>query len=190
VGLHAVDAAAISPGADVLIIGGGPVGLACAIWARHFGAREVVVSDYVEGRRNMAAQIGATALIDPGKEEVASAFERIAGSAPGLIFECVGRPGVIQDSIGLVKRGGKVLSAGMCMEPDSILPMIGGVKEATVQFVSYYRRGDYTLTLDMLRAERINPQPMVTDRIGLDALPAVFEALRKPSTQCKVIVEP
>jgi len=31
---------------------------------------------------------------------------------------------------------------------------------------------------------------MVTDRIGLDALPAAFEALRKPSTECKVLVEP
>jgi (R,R)-butanediol dehydrogenase/meso-butanediol dehydrogenase/diacetyl reductase len=190
VGLHAVDAAGIKNGEDVLVLGGGPVGLACAIWARHFGAREVVVSDYVEGRRNMAAQIGATALIDPGQEEVAPAFERIAGGPPSLIFECVGRPGVIQDCIGMVKRGGKVLAAGMCMQPDNILPMIGGVKEATVQFVSYYRRGDYALTVDMLRAERIDPSPMVTDRIPLDALPDAFEALRKPSTQCKVIVEP
>jgi (R,R)-butanediol dehydrogenase/meso-butanediol dehydrogenase/diacetyl reductase len=42
----------------------------------------------------------------------------------------------------------------------------------------------------LLRAERIDPHPMVTDRITLDALPEAFEALRKPSTQCKVIVEP
>ena len=42
----------------------------------------------------------------------------------------------------------------------------------------------------LLRAERIDPHQMVTDRITLDALPEAFEALRKPSTQCKVIVEP
>ena len=45
-------------------------------------------------------------------------------------------------------------------------------------------------TLKAHRAERIDPQPMVTDRIGLEALPDAFEALRAPEGQCKVIVEP
>ena len=57
-------------------------------------------------------------------------------------------------------------------------------------FVAYYRRQDFALTLHMLSAERIDPQPMVTKRVGLDELPDAFEALRKPVDQCKVIVEP
>jgi (R,R)-butanediol dehydrogenase/meso-butanediol dehydrogenase/diacetyl reductase len=31
---------------------------------------------------------------------------------------------------------------------------------------------------------------MVTDLVGLDAMPAAFEALRQRSTQCKVLVDP
>jgi (R,R)-butanediol dehydrogenase/meso-butanediol dehydrogenase/diacetyl reductase len=42
----------------------------------------------------------------------------------------------------------------------------------------------------MLAAERIDPIPMITDRITLEALPAAFEALRNPSSECKVIVQP
>lgn len=190
VGLHAVDAAGIASGEDVLVLGAGPVGLSCAIWARHMGAREVVVSDFVASRRAMATKLGATSLIDPGQEDVSQAYQRITGHEPGMIFECVGRPGVIQSCVDMMRRGGKVLAAGMCMQPDSLLPALGGVKEATIQFVSYYRRSDYELTVDMLRAERVDPLPMVTDRIDLDALPEAFEALRKPSTQCKVLVEP
>ena len=190
VGLHAVDRAGVAAGEDVLVIGGGPVGLACALWARQLGAGEVVVSDFVESRREMATQIGASALIDPDAEEVPAAFERITGHAPTMIFECVGRPGVIQDGLAMLERGGKVLAAGVCMQPDHFMPVVGSVKNATLQFVSYYRRQDYELTLDMLRSERIDPLPLVTDRISLDALPDAFEALRKPSTQCKVIVEP
>ena len=70
------------------------------------------------------------------------------------------------------------------------MPVLSGVKELTIQFVSYYRFGDFALTVDMLGAGRIDPAPMVTDRIGLDTLPTAFEALRKPSSQCTVIVEP
>lgn len=190
VGLHAVDAAGIGSGEDVLVLGGGPVGLAVAIWARQLGAREIVVSDYVESRRAMALRMGATAVIDPGSEEVADAYRKASGRAPRMIFECVGLPGVLQDCVNLLERGGKILGAGMCMQPDQFLPVIAGVKEATLHFVSYYRRRDFELTLDMLRAERIDPQPLVTDRIDLDRLPEAFEALRKPSRQCKVIVEP
>jgi (R,R)-butanediol dehydrogenase/meso-butanediol dehydrogenase/diacetyl reductase len=190
VGLHAVDAARIETGEDVLIFGAGPVGLAVAIWAKRLGAREVVVADFVDHRRELATRLGATASIDPGIEDVAPAFERITGRAPKMIFECVGRPGVIQDCANVADRGGRILSAGMCMQPDAIVPVALGVRELSMHFVSYYRKQDFQLTLDMLRDERIDPLPLVTDRIGLDELPAAFEALRRPTTQCKVLVEP
>jgi len=190
VGLHAVDRAGGTSGEDVLVLGAGPVGLAIALWAKHLGAREVVVSDFVKQRRDLAMRLGATAVIDPGAEEVLPAFEGATGHAPRLIFECVGRPGMIQECANLADRGAMILCAGMCMEPDPILPVAIGAKELTIQSASFYRSGDYALTLDMLRAERIDPTPMVTDRIGFEDFPDAFEALRKPSTQCKVILEP
>jgi (R,R)-butanediol dehydrogenase/meso-butanediol dehydrogenase/diacetyl reductase len=42
----------------------------------------------------------------------------------------------------------------------------------------------------MLAAGRIDPSPLVTDTFGLDALPDKFEALKHPTDQCKILVEP
>lgn len=190
VGLHAVEKAGLRAGEDVLIVGAGPVGLACAIWAKQLGAREIVVSDFAEHRRTLALETGATAVIDPASEELGPAFEKRTGHAPSLAFECVGRPGVVQDIALVADRGARILSAGMCMAPDSFHPLVFGTKELSIQFVSYYTHPNYRLTVDMLAAERIDPLPLITDRIGLEALPEAFEALRAPSTQCKVIVEP
>lgn len=190
VGLHAVDRAGLTPGEDVLILGAGPVGLAVAAWAKLLGAREVVVSDPADHRRALAQSLGATSVIDPQKEELGAAFEKMTGHAPRLGFECVGRPGMVQEIANVADRGATILSAGMCMAMDPVNPLVMGTKELTIQFVSYYRRGDFALTVDMLAAERLDPLPMVTDRIALDALPEAFEALRTPSTECKVIVEP
>lgn len=190
VGLHAVDLAGLRTGEDVLIVGAGPVGLACAIWAKLLGAREVVVSDFAAHRRAMAERYGATATIDPGRDELGPAYERITGRAPMLAFECVGRPDVVHEISLVVDRGARILSAGMCMGQDHFMPIVFGTKELSMQFCSYYTHQNFQLTVDMLAAERIDPLPMVTDRIGLDALPESFEALRAPSTQCKVIVEP
>lgn len=190
VGLHALDEARLRSGEDVLVIGAGPVGLAIAMWARQLGARQVVVSDFVASRREMAGRMGATALVDPAVEDVGEAYARATGRAPTTIFECVGVPGLLQQCIQLAPRGAKIVVAGVCMQPDTIVPVAASMKSLCLQFVSYYRRGDFELALSMLGAGRIDPLPMVTDRIGLDALPDAFEALRTPEAQCKVIVEP
>ena len=190
VGLHAVERVGLELGEDVLIVGAGPVGLACAIWAKLLGAREVVVSDYAAHRRELAVAYGATASIDPGSEELGPAYERITGREPSLAFECVGRPDVVSAISMIMTRGGRIMSAGMCMAPDNFLPIVFGTKELSMHFASYYTHQNYQLTIDMLAAERIDPLPMITDRIGLDALPNAFEALRKPSSECKVIVQP
>jgi threonine dehydrogenase-like Zn-dependent dehydrogenase len=57
-------------------------------------------------------------------------------------------------------------------------------------FVVYYRSADYRYTIDMLHTGRIDALPMVSERIDLDAFPAMFEALKHPTTQCKVLVLP
>jgi threonine dehydrogenase-like Zn-dependent dehydrogenase len=44
--------------------------------------------------------------------------------------------------------------------------------------------------LDLLDSGRVDPRPMITNVIGLDELPSAFEALRKPTTQIKVMVRP
>jgi (R,R)-butanediol dehydrogenase/meso-butanediol dehydrogenase/diacetyl reductase len=190
VGLHAVDKAGLLTGQDVLIVGAGPVGLACAIWSKLLGAREVVVSDFAAHRREMALAYGATAAIDPASEELGPAYQKITGRAPMLAFECVGRPDVVHDLSLLMDRGARILSAGMCMATDHFMPLVFGTKELSLQFVSYYTHQDYQLTVDMLAAERIDPLPMITDRVSLDEMPAAFEALRNPSTECKVVVQP
>jgi threonine dehydrogenase-like Zn-dependent dehydrogenase len=63
-----VEKAGLAPGARVLVIGGGPIGLAVSLWSRFFGARAVVMSEKAEGRRELAGRFGATDAIDPAQE--------------------------------------------------------------------------------------------------------------------------
>ncbi|MEE3327243.1 MAG: alcohol dehydrogenase catalytic domain-containing protein [Myxococcota bacterium] len=188
VGLHAVRVAGIRPGQNVLVLGGGPIGLAVSIWLRFFGARSVVVSEPAPGRRDRAQQLGATAALSGG-EGLAEDFRDHVGAPPDVIFECVGLPGLLGTCIDLAAPRSKVIVAGVCMAMDSIFPAAAVVKELVLQFVLAYHKDDFSFAIDMLASGRIDPLPMVTDRVSLEGLPVAFEALRRPTTECKVLVE-
>ena len=188
VGLHAVDMAKLERGATVLVIGAGPVGLAVMLWAKFLGARHVIVSEMAETRREMAARFGATDAIDPA-QPLTPQVMKIAGKAPDIIFECVGAPGLLMSAMGEAPRGGRIVVAGVCQQPDTIMPLIGIMKELEIQFVLGYRPADFDYVIAMIAADRVDVAAMVTDIVDLDGLPAAFEALRKPSHQCKVMLE-
>lgn len=65
VALHACRRGDVGAGDDVLVTGGGPIGLLCAAVADALGAGEVVLSEPVEAKRSLARDRGVTAAVDP-----------------------------------------------------------------------------------------------------------------------------
>jgi (R,R)-butanediol dehydrogenase/meso-butanediol dehydrogenase/diacetyl reductase len=190
VGLHAVNVARLAPGERVMVIGAGPIGLAVTAWARFFGARAVVVNEKAPGRIALAQRFGATAVADVSKEDPVTVFQRETGGPPDVIFECVGVPGLLQQCIGMARSRGRVVVVGVCMQPDMIFPAMAVIKEVEVRFVVAYHRRDFELAIEMLDRGRIEAADMITDVVGLDAFPSAFEALKTPTHQCKVLLEP
>ena len=133
------------------------------------GARDVIVSEYAPARREAAGAMGATGVIDPSKENVGEAFARQAGGPPDVIFECVGVPGMIQKAVDLSRTWGRIVVVGVCMVEDTAIPMSAIFKETNIQYVLGYGRPDWRLVLDLLEAGRVDPRPMITDVVALDA---------------------
>jgi 2-desacetyl-2-hydroxyethyl bacteriochlorophyllide A dehydrogenase len=191
VGIHAVRVGKVKAGSRILIIGAGPIGLTTALWCRFFGAREVVVSELADSRALLAKQMGATAVIQPdvakGAEALLEQFIDAAGGPPDVIFECVGAPGLLQQCIEIAPYGSRIVPVGVCEQPDAIMPFFGLVKELNIQFAIAYTKDDFETCIAMLGEGRIDVSPMITDIVSLDDLPEAFEALRTPSSQCKVL---
>ena len=72
---------------------------------------------------------------------------------------------------------------------DTIMPLMGIMKELELQFVLGYRPADFDYVIAMIASDRVEVDHMVTDIVTLDELPGAFEALRHPSHQCKVMLE-
>ncbi|MBH69350.1 MAG: alcohol dehydrogenase [Rhodospirillaceae bacterium] len=190
VGLHAVKRAQLKPGDNVLIVGGGPVGLSVAVWCKFFGARHIVVSDLAKDRAEKACDFGATAAIDASAENVSEAFQKMVGSAPTVVFDAVGIAGSMQLSISYAPNYGRVVVVGLCMVSDKFEPAEAVVKEVDIAFCFCYERIDFEMTIEMLSQNRIQASGLVTKNVGFADFPMAFEDLKRPSDDIKVMLAP
>jgi (R,R)-butanediol dehydrogenase / meso-butanediol dehydrogenase / diacetyl reductase len=189
VGLHGVNRSGLHPGGACLVMGAGPIGLATLLWCKAKGAQAVIVSELAPGRVDLAYQLGATAVVNPQVESPARKVSEITGREPEIVFECIGVKSTLESAIEMVAPQGRVEVLGVCMEPDQIMPLTCVLKEITIDFVLGYSRAEFQETIEALAGGIINAKPMVTDVIGVDQVPAMFETLRKPTKQAKVLVE-
>ena len=189
VGLHGVNRSGLGPGAACVVMGGGPIGLATLLWCKAKGAATVIVSELAPGRSELARRLGATEVVNPTIKDPAERIREITGRGPDLVFECIGVKSTLESAISMVATLGRVVVLGVCMEPDEITPVRCIFKEITVNFVLGYNDAEFQETIDALSQGKIDPRPMVTDVIGVEQVPEMFAALRKPGDQAKVIVE-
>jgi (R,R)-butanediol dehydrogenase / meso-butanediol dehydrogenase / diacetyl reductase len=116
-------------------------------------------------------------------------MRELTGHPPDLVIECIGVKGTLGAAIDIAGTHGRVVVIGACLEPDTIVPMKCLVKEVSVEFAIGYTKAEFGETIDALASGKVNAKPMITDVIGLDEVPAMFDALRKPGTRAKVLVE-
>ena len=188
VGLHAVNVSGLRSGARVLVVGAGPIGLAVVFWARRMGAGKIACTASSTRRADLARELGASVFVPPS-ETIVEDVNRALGGAPEIVFECVGKAGLIQRCIDHAHTRGTVVVAGLCTQPDTINPFWLVNKEVRVQPSAFYDLRDFETTLDLFDAGVTVPHEMITDEVSLDAMPEAFEALKQRTHQCKVMVK-
>ncbi len=189
VSLHGVALARPQPGARVLIIGAGPIGLAAAYWSKHMGAGRIAVTAGSTRRAELALTMGATHFIDPANASPEVVNEALGGP-PDIVYEAVGKPGLIQRCIEYCKPRGTIIVLGLCSHPDTFMPFQLVSKEQNIQASAFYEVREFEVAADVLNRDPETPRAMVTDIVTLEDMPPAFEALRHRSSQCKVMVDP
>ena len=134
--------------------------------------------------------MGATGVIDASDEpDLKTEYRRLTGTAPNVIFEVVGLPGMIQQCVDLAEEGTVVVAAGYCQSEDTIRPHLICEKKLKLVFPYYHGIDAYRERVPLIAQGRIDPGPMITHRIALEELPAMFEAMQRPTDQVKSVVE-
>lgn len=189
VGLHGVNRANIKPGKGCIVMGAGPIGLAALTWCKAKGAYPIIVSELAAGRGELALKLGATEVVNPNEHKPADRMRELTGHQPELVIECIGVKGTLGAAIDIAGTHGRVVVIGACLEPDTIVPTKCMMKEVSIEFVVGYTKAEFEETIAALASGKVNAKPLITDVIGLEEIPAMFNTLRSPGTHAKVLIE-
>ena len=192
VAVHAVGLADLEPGAEVLVIGGGTIGLLTAFMAARVGA-SVTISVRHPHQGAAALRLGAHDVVDADPHAV---IARVAPRPPDVVFETVGgRAATLPLALAAVRPGGTIVTLGVFSTPIVLDPIAFLTKEVRVMASMMYSRkapdADFTIALRVLRDERSRLATLVTHDVPLSEIDRAFAlASDKHSGAIKVAVHP
>jgi len=190
VGVHAVAKSRITTNESAIVLGCGPVGLACIAEMKMRGIGPIVAADYSGKRRALAEQLGADVVVDPRVTPAIDAWRHADGVRTPVIFEAVGVPGMIDQAMRIAPKDARILIVGACMQEDRFHPMLGIGRELNLQFVLGYDPGEFAAALNAIAEGRIDVQPWLTAAVGIDGIPQAFADLADPEEHAKIMVTP
>lgn len=189
--VHSVLAGEIS-GQTVAVVGCGPIGLMSIEVANACGATAVYGIEVKPARLKLAQQIGATAVFNPKETDVMAAVrEATGGAGADVVLEMSGHPKAIQQAFKMLRAGGRLSLLGLPTEPVT-LDLVPDVifKGATVQGIFGRRMYDtWYRMLALLKAGKLNLEPIISDRFPLDRFDRAFELLAKGQAS-KILLYP
>ncbi len=182
----------VRPGDNVVILGGGPVGLAaCAVLKRN-GAANVIMSEPEEGRGEIARKLGADFMINPKKENMAERVLEIThGMGASIYLEATGLPTVVYPEIERCIWEGRSLNSTVVVvaRADAKIPVTGEVLQVRrariVGSQGHSGHGTFPRVISSMAAG-MNMLPMMTKTIKLDEVPRHIEMLRTDRHEAKI----
>lgn len=111
---HAVDAAQLQKGDDVLVLGAGPIGLGVIQVCKARGANKIIVGEVAKQRQDFAKHFGATHILDPRHEDlVAKSKELTGGRGPQVALDCAGVAASVKTACLAVRAQGRVVNVAI-----------------------------------------------------------------------------
>jgi L-iditol 2-dehydrogenase len=142
-------------GDDLLVLGGGTIGLLVALLARTHGANVTLIEPAAQ-RRALASRYALDTHPHPPRGDYDAAIE------------CVGIEAALRDAIAAVRKGGTILVVGVHGHDPRLQAGLIQDRELRLQGTLMYQSRDFEAALDHLQRGAIDPSPLIGARYPLE----------------------
>jgi 2-desacetyl-2-hydroxyethyl bacteriochlorophyllide A dehydrogenase len=189
---HAISAAPLKPENTVLVLGGGPIGLAIIQCLKAKGVKQIICAEVAKQRQQFAKELGADRVLDPTRDDVVKITKELTnGVGPDVVLDAAGVPASVKTACNAVKARGTVVNVAIWEKEIPFNPNMLVFKEAKYTAVLGYQKKDFEAVIEHLRNGSIKPERMITKKIKLENLveDGVKTLIRDKDNQVKVLVD-
>jgi S-(hydroxymethyl)glutathione dehydrogenase/alcohol dehydrogenase len=187
--------APVQPGASVLVIGCGAVGLNAIQGAHIAGAGTVIAADTSDIKLDRAKQFGADTRVDASAPDAIDRIKAMTGGrGADYVFEASGHASAFRLAVEAVRPGGRVVFLGKVNVDQEVSFRWGSLMgEKQIVRSSYggaRPRHDFPWLARLYLEGKLKLDELITRRIPLEEINSGFDAMRAGSTVREVIVFP
>lgn len=180
-----VNAARVEPGASVVVLGAGGVGLSVIMGAVHAQAGRIIAVDVNPARLDLARSFGATEGLladraDDGLLEVAARVRQVTGRGADYAFECTAVPSLGAAPLAMVRNGGTAIAVSGI---ERVVPIDMELFEWDKRYLNpLYGQcrpaRDFPLLCSLYLEGRLPLDALITRTYPLESLADAFEDMR------------
>ena len=183
--LNATTTIKAHPGEDVVILGGGPIGLIFAMIYKASGTR-VFVSEPSEYRRQLAMDIGVDGVINPITHDLNVELRKIAPLGADIVVDAVGV--LLPDAMKVAKKGGRIAVFGINQSAQVSLNEFPITEKELEIHGAYITKGTFPLAIKLIESGILPLEKIVTHRLPFKDFMQGVELMRS-GLGSKVVVE-
>ncbi|HEY7887150.1 MAG TPA: zinc-binding alcohol dehydrogenase family protein [Steroidobacteraceae bacterium] len=190
IGAHAIGRAKLSPGARVLVVGAGPIGVAAALFARLDGA-EVTIVDVRSSRLQYARdRLGLDPVMGPTETVSAELAARTAGEMFDCVFDATGNVHAMRSGLDYVAHGGTYVLLSVVKEEIAFSDPEFHKRETTLLASRNALSADFERVVGAIKTGKIPTDALLTHSFpALEAPRRIPELIAGASGILKAMVE-
>jgi threonine dehydrogenase-like Zn-dependent dehydrogenase len=183
----AYDKAPARPGASVVILGAGPIGLAFILLYRKMGAGTIVAVEPRELRRRIASDLGADHVLDFQGDGQLSRIREVLPGGAHIVIDAAGT--LLGPALEVVRPGGTVVLFGMVERTSAPVSQYDLTRKELTIVGSFIQTNTFPKVTEALRQKDFPIEKIISHSLPLSRIGEAFESMRK-GLALKVILDP
>lgn len=185
--IHGLDLAEIKEGDTVCVFGVGAIGLFAIQCAKAFGASKVIAVDINDQKLKVAKTVGADHTINSINEDAPKAIKDLTDGGADVVLDITGAPPAQISCIESARKMGRIVFLGIShrgldltdKNVDDIMRRQLRILGSWNSFTDPYPGSDWFKTLELFKQKKIDAKPIISHRLTLDEIPAIFKEIDK-----------
>jgi 2-desacetyl-2-hydroxyethyl bacteriochlorophyllide A dehydrogenase len=188
VACHDIRLGQVQAGEEVVVLGGGPIGMLVAMVAQSAGAT-VLVSEINPYRVEFARSLGIDAVNPQKRDLLADVLEKTDGRGADVVFEVTGSTAGAEVMTQLPRIRGRMVVVGIFNKPAPVDLFRFFWRELNLQGARVYEHQDFEHAIQLAATGRLALDRIITQVRPVDELQAGLQSMEKGSEVMKILLE-